>query len=234
MKQSLAKYKKELGVLIKLPDFWLFDLDNTLYPAESELFSQIDDRMGSYISKILNIDRPEARIIQKNYYVEYGTTLSGLIQNHRIDPDAYLDYVHDIDLSVIDPSPRLDQILKKLPGKKYIFTNGSVSHAENVMSRLGIAERFIAIQDIKASSYVPKPHPSAYSGIISRFGISPEATIMLDDIPQNLVPAANLGITTVWVKNARWDRPMPERHIDFVTENLPDWLSQIPEGLMGV
>ena len=234
MKQSLAKYKKELGVLIKLPDFWLFDLDNTLYPAESELFSQIDDRMGSYISQILNIGRPEARIIQKNYYAEYGTTLSGLIQNHRIDPDAYLDYVHDIDLSVIDPSPRLDQLLKKLPGKKYIFTNGSVSHAENVMSRLGIAERFVAIQDIKASNYVPKPDPSAYSGVISRFGISPEATIMLDDIPQNLVPAANLGITTVWVKNARWDRPMPEKHVNFVTENLPDWLSQIPEGLVEV
>ena len=234
MKQSLAKYKKEVGVLIKPPDFWLFDLDNTLYPAESELFSQIDDRMGSYISQILNIGRPEARIIQKNYYAEYGTTLSGLIQNHRIDPDAYLDYVHDIDLSVIDPSPRLDQLLKKMPGKKYIFTNGSVSHAENVMSRLGIAERFVAIQDIKASNYVPKPDPSAYSGVISRFGISPEATIMLDDIPQNLVPAANLGITTVWVKNARWDRPMPEKHVNFVTENLPDWLSQIPEGLVEV
>ncbi|MEE2694224.1 MAG: pyrimidine 5'-nucleotidase [Pseudomonadota bacterium] len=233
MKQVTAQCKKKFGIPVQPPNFWLFDLDNTLYPAESELFVQIDDRMGSYISKILEVDRYEARVLQKTYYAEYGTTLSGLIQNHGVDPDAYLDYVHDIDLSALDPSPRLDQVLKTLPGKKYIFTNGSVSHAENIMARLGISERFLGIHDIKANNYVPKPDPSAYSEIVSRFGLLPEATIMLDDIPQNLIPAANLGMATVWVKNTRWDGHLPETEIDFVTENLVDWLSRIPEGGIG-
>ena len=231
MKQASAQDEKKFGVPQHLPEFWLFDLDNTLYPADSDLFLQIDDRMGSYISKTLKVDRHEARVLQKSYYMKYGTTLLGLMQNYGIDADAYLDYVHEIDLSVIDPSPRLDKLLKNLPGKKYIFTNGSVAHAENVMARLGISERFVGIQDIKASNYVPKPDPSAYSKIISRFGILPEMSVMLDDIPQNLLPAANLGITTVWVKNPRWDSHVVEPQIDFVTENLADWLSQIPRAV---
>ena len=234
MKQASTQYEKKIDVRRQLPQFWLFDLDNTLYPADSDLFLQIDDRMGSYISKILKVDRREARVLQKSYYMKYGTTLSGLIQNHGIDADAYLDYVHEIDLSVIDPSPRLDELLKNLPGKKYIFTNGSVAHAENVMARLGISERFVGIQDIKASNYIPKPHPSAYSKIISRFEILPEMSIMLDDIPKNLLPAAYLGITTVWGKNARWDSHNLEPHIDFVTENLAEWLGQIPRAVGGV
>ena len=233
MKQASTQYKKKFDASRQLPQFWLFDLDNTLYPADSNLFLQIDDRMGSYISEILKVDRHEARVLQKSYYMKYGTTLSGLIQNHGIDADAYLDYVHEIDLSVIDPSPRLDELLKNLPGKKYIFTNGSVAHAENVMARLGISERFVGIQDIKASNYIPKPDPSAYSEIISRFEILPEMSIMLDDIPKNLLPAADLGITTVWVKNARWDSYNLEPHIDFVTENLAEWLSQIPRSVGG-
>ncbi|MBT06189.1 MAG: pyrimidine 5'-nucleotidase [Rhodospirillaceae bacterium] len=233
MKQNYAQCEKKFGVPKELPEFWLFDLDNTLYPADSDLFSQVDDRMGSYISKILKVDRQEARVIQKNYYMKYGTTLSGLIQNHGIDADAYLDYVHQIDLSVIDPSPTLNKLLKNLPGKKYIFTNGSVAHAEKVMARLGISERFAGIQDIKATNYIPKPNPLAYSKIISRFGILPKTSVMLDDIPKNLLPAANLGITTVWVKNARWDSNILEPHIDFVTENLADWLNQIRSAMGG-
>ena len=211
------------------PDFWLFDLDNTLYPADSELFRQIDHRMGAYISQLLNIDSFEARRLQKSYYKKYGATLSGLIKNHRIEPDEYLNYVHDIDLTVIQPAPRLNQTLGALPGVKYIFTNGSVAHAENVMGRLGILDRFAGIQDIKANGYIPKPDSSAYSAIISRFGLVPASTIMLDDIPDNLLPAAKLGIITVWVRNDRWIGYDAGEHISYMTDDLNDWLDGVLE-----
>ena len=215
------------SIPIRMPNFWLFDLDNTLYPAESDLFLQIDQRMGAYISQLLNIDRDEAHDLQKRYYKSYGTTLSGLIRNHHIDPDAYLEYVHDIDLSVIEPSPELNKMLGDLPGVKYIFTNGSIAHAENVMGRLGIVERFSGIQDIKANSYIPKPDPSAYLAIISRFGLSTGSTIMLDDIPNNLLPAADLGMSTVWVRNSRWSGYEASEHICYMTDNLSDWLRRV-------
>ena len=221
---------KERGLKpLHTPDFWLFDLDNTLYRADSELFRQIDNRMGAYISRLLNVDSFEARRLQKSYYKKYGTTLSGLIKNHGIEPDAYLDYVHYIDVTVIHPSPRLNQTLRALPGVKYVFTNGSVAHAENVMSRLGILDRFSGIQDIKANGYIPKPDPSAYSAIISRFGLLPASTIMLDDIPDNLLPAANLGIITVWVRNDSWIGYDAGEHISYMTNDLNDWLDGMLE-----
>jgi putative hydrolase of the HAD superfamily len=212
-----------------IPDFWLFDLDNTLYPADSQLFRQIDHRMGAYISQLLDVDSCEARRLQKSYYKRYGATLSGLIKNHSIDPDTYLEYVHDIDLSVINPAPRLNQILGALPGVKYVFTNGSVTHAENVMARLGISDRFHGIQDIKANCYIPKPDPSAYSAIVSRFGLLPASTIMLDDIPKNLLPAANLGIITVWVRNDRWVGYDAGDYISYMTTDLNNWLDGMLE-----
>ena len=213
-----------------LPESWLFDLDNTLYPADSELFRQIDSRMGAYISELLDVDLVEAHRLQKHYYTTYGTTLSGLIKEHGADPDDYLQYVHDIDLSVIEPAPKLDTILGRLPGAKYVFTNGSVAHAENVLGRLGIREKFSGIQDIKANGYIPKPDPAAYLEIIARFDLSPERAIMFDDIPANLLPAADLGIATVWVRNQRWDGHEVGEYISYTTDNLSSWLDCVLTG----
>ena len=204
---------------------WLFDLDNTLYPAASNLFNQIDQRMGAYISNLLGISRQHARDIQKSYYRDFGTTLNGLMHNHSADPDAYLEYVHDIDLTVISAAPSLASALSQLPGRKIVFTNGSTVHAERVMTRLGIAKYFEGIHDIKASEYKPKPDYAAYHSVISRFQLTPGSLIMVDDIPANLEPASALGVTTVWVRNDGWARQAVANYIDHVTDNLAEWLT---------
>ena len=204
---------------------WLFDLDNTLYPAASNLFDQIDQRMGVYISKLLGISRRHARDLQKRYYRDHGTTLNGLMLNHDVDPDAYLEYVHDIDLTVIGAAPSLATALSQLPGRKIVFTNGSAAHADRVMTKLGIDNYFEGIQDIKASEYKPKPDLAAYQSVIARFGLMPRSLIMVDDIPANLEPASALGATTVWVRNDGWARHFEGDYIDHVTNNLVEWLA---------
>ena len=204
---------------------WLFDLDNTLYPAASNLFDQIDQRMGAYISQLLGISRQHARDLQKRYYRDHGTTLNGLMRNHDADPDAYLEYVHDIDLTVIGEAPSLATARSQLPGRKIVFTNGSAVHAERVMTRLGVGNYFEGIHDIKASEYKPKPDYGAYHSVISRFGLIPSSLIMVDDIPANLEPASALGATTVWVRNDGWARHFEGDYIDHVTNNLVEWLA---------
>ena len=209
------------------PEAWLFDLDNTLYPAASNLFDQIDQRMGAYISNLLGISQEHARELQKRYYREYGSTLNGLMSHHAADPDAYHEYVHDIDLTVISSSPSLAAALSRLPGRKIVFTNGSAEHAERVLARLGVTNHFDGIHDIKASEYKPKPAYAAYRSVISRFGLTAGSVIMIDDIPTNLEPAAKLGVTTVWVRNDRWVSYIAGDHIDYVTDDLAEWLGSI-------
>ena len=123
---------------LKIIKHWVFDLDNTLYPASSNLFSKIDIRMKRFIESKLDIDSEEAYVIQKKYYFNYGTTLAGLMKNHNIDPEEFLDYVHKIDVSSLEKNVKMQKILKSLPGHKYIYTNGSQNHAINVMKRIGI------------------------------------------------------------------------------------------------
>ena len=123
---------------LKIVKHWVFDLDNTLYPASSNLFSKIDIRMKKFIINKLNVSADDAYAIQKKYYFKYGTTLAGLMKNHNIKPEEFLDYVHNIDVSSLKKNLKLQKILKSLPGNKYIYTNGSKSHAINVMKRLGI------------------------------------------------------------------------------------------------
>ena len=136
---------------------WLFDLDNTLYPAHCNLFSQIDLRINEYVAKLLDLNLENARVQQKLYFREHGTTLRGLMLDHNVDPHHYMDFVHDIDLAPVDASPDLDAVLHKLPGRKLIFTNGSTKHAENVTGKLGIEHHFEAIFDLAASDFLPKP-----------------------------------------------------------------------------
>lgn len=211
---------------------WVFDLDNTLYPASINLFSQIDERMRGYIATFLGLDPDEAYRLQKQYFHEFGTSLRGLMNRHDVDPAAFLEHVHDIDVSVLAPSPALEAALTALPGRKIIFTNASVGHAERVLNQLGVGHHFADIFDIIEAGYLPKPEPETYRSVVARFGLDPRASVMVEDMARNLEPAAALGMTTVWV------RTRPEAgaegadfaYVDHVVDDLPDWLTAVVQG----
>ncbi len=209
---------------------WVFDLDNTLYPASCNLFAQIDRRMTAFIAGFLGIDEIEARRIQKHYYREYGTTMRGLMSEHGMDPAAFLDFVHDIDHSPVEASAALDRTLRALEGPKYVFTNGSERHAAAVLERRGIAHHFDAVFDIAAADFLPKPEPSVYRRMAQAHGIEPSRAALFDDIARNLAPAAALGMTTVWVRHET-DFGGHEQDgaegVDHITDNLEGWLAGV-------
>jgi putative hydrolase of the HAD superfamily len=179
---------------------WVFDLDNTLYPADCNLFAQIDRRMGEFIADELGIPLEQAKTLRETYYYRHGTTLAGLVQLHGVAPDAFLDYVHDIDLSEVVPAPELASALAGLPGRRFIFTNASRRHAEGVMERLGVAGLFEDICDIHALDYIhPKPMREAYDRFVRAHGVVPRQAAMFDDLPHNLETAHHIGMTTVLV-----------------------------------
>ena len=209
---------------------WVFDLDNTLYCASSNLFGQISQRMTGFIADFLDVDDTEAYRVQKSYFREYGTTLRGLMQCHDIDPYRFMDHVHDIDLGMIAPDPGLGAALAALDGRKIIFTNGSTDHAGRVMNRLGIADHFDGVFDIADAGFVPKPEPDVYRQLIKRHQIEPTRSVMVEDMARNLKPAADLGMTTVWVRTETdWGREGSESdYIDHTLDNLSDWLNELP------
>ncbi len=206
---------------------WIFDLDNTLYPAQCNLFAQIDRRMGSFIQSFLGIDAEQARALQKQYFRAHGTTMRGLMTHHGMDPQAFLDFVHDIDLSALPESHVLDAALERLPGRKIIFTNGSVRHAERITAHMGIDRHFEAIFDIVASDFLPKPDAQPYRTVVERHGIAPDRAVMVEDIVRNLEPAAAMGMITVWVRPP--DAPPAETpdYVDHLVHDLPDWLHRV-------
>jgi putative hydrolase of the HAD superfamily len=211
---------------------WIFDLDNTLYPAHCNLFAQVDRRIGQFIEGKLGLDQVEARLLQKRYFRDHGTTLAGLMANHAIEPTAFLDFVHDIDVSPVPPSPELDQVLARLPGRKFIFTNGSTAHADRVTGRLGVSHHFEGVFDIIAADYKPKPDPVTYDKLIREHGIVPAKAAMVEDLPRNLRPAAALGMTTVLVLTGEeWaEADRTGDHIHHVTDDLVAWLTtQFPQ-----
>ena len=215
-------------------DTWIFDLDNTLYPASCNLFAQVDHRMGSYIAKYLGVPYEHARHLQKAYYRQFGTTLSGLMQVHKMRPEPFLDYVHDIDLSVLPELPELAAEIEALPGRRLIFTNGSRKHAENVAAKIGVLHLFEDICDISALEFVPKPERAAFDRIVTLHGIDPRQAAMFEDMPHNLEAPHALGMTTVLVKSDYVDHPVQlamrkwreiPPHIHHVTEDLQDFLA---------
>jgi len=205
---------------------WIFDLDNTLYPASCRLFDQVERRIGLYIEEKLGLDPIAAKALQKQYFREHKTTLSGLMINHGVDPHDFLSFVHRIDHSAVERDGRLDRALSHLDGRKLVFTNGSVEHATKVMDRLGVAHHFTDIFDIAASQFVPKPEPAAYLALLERHDIEPSRSVMIDDMPRNLAPAAALGIVTVWVRtDIEWAQaPAEAEYIHHVTDDLAGWL----------
>lgn len=214
-------------------DAWVFDLDNTLYPASANLFAQIDVRIKAFIADALKMNPDDAFALQKKYYREHGTSLRGLMINHGVSPDAFLDYVHDIDHSVLAPNPALESAIARLPGRKFVYTNGSTYHAEQTLIRLGIAAHFSEIFDIRASGYVPKPDPGAYADFVAKHVIAPERAAMFEDLPRNLKPAVDLGMTGVWVRHpeTRLFENEDTSHCHFVTDDLTAWLDETARSL---
>ncbi len=210
-------------------DHWVFDLDNTLYPASANLFDQIDKKMCAYIADYLGLSHAEAYKVQKSYFRAHGTSLRGMMENHHMDPGPYLDYVHEIDLSVIEIDRRMNEALDRLPGRKVVFTNAATNYALNVLERLGIAHHFDGVFDIVDADYVPKPEPSVYDTVVERFGIDPTSAVMVEDIARNLRPAADLGMRTVWVMTDRpWAHAEAETaNPDFRTTDLSAWLAEV-------
>ena len=175
-------------------------LDNTLYDASLPVMSQVEHRITQYVMEEFGLDFNAARAEQKAFLNQYGTTLSGLMINHRLEPAAFLDYVHDIDYSVINRDDGLVSLIKNLPGQRYIFTNGSERHAKNVLKQLGLLGCFDAIFDIAASDYVPKPNRASFDEFNQRFNIRSNSALMFEDSARNLVTAASLGYKTVLIK----------------------------------
>jgi putative hydrolase of the HAD superfamily len=210
-------------------DAWIFDLDNCLYPASTDLFALIDVRMGEYIARLLGVDAAEARRVQKLYFHEHGTTLAGLMAAHGVDPHEFLDYVHDIDLARLAADPALVAALDRLPGRKFVFTNGDEAYAGRVLARLGLDDAFDGLHDIHAMAYVPKPNPASYAALCERHGIAPERALFAEDMARNLAPAKALGMTTVWVDNGseRGSDGADQSFIDYRVADIGDWLSEI-------
>jgi putative hydrolase of the HAD superfamily len=213
---------------------WIFDLDNTLYPAECNLFAEVDRRMAEYIQRALGVPLSYARHLQKAYYRQFGTTLTGLMKVHKLDPDAFLDYVHDIDLSSVPAAPALRRELERLPGRRLIFTNGSRRHAECVAEKLGVLDLFEDICDIAANAFVPKPEPDAFHRLVRRHDITATEAAMFDDMPMNLEAPHVLGMTTVLVHSCFADHPVQEEmkrwtalpaHIHHATDDLRGFLA---------
>ena len=209
--------------------YWIFDLDNTLYSGQTKVFSEVDKRMSSFISEKLKIDVIEAKKIQKEYFYEYGTTLSGLMQKKNIDPNEFLEFVHDIDISWLPKDKLLRKELIKIKEKKYIFSNGSHAHIRNVTNQLGIDDLFDGAFDITDANFLPKPRIEPYKKLIQKFKLDPNKSILIEDIAHNLEQAKNLGMKTCWLENdetfAKKDADKP--YIDYKINNLPSFLQKI-------
>jgi len=209
--------------------YWLFDLDNTLYSGKTKVFEQVDKKMSKYISDKLSISIEEAKKIQKNYFHEYNTTLNGMIKNHKIDPDEFLEFVHDINIDFLQKDTKLAQEIEKLEGKKIIFTNGSRKHALNVTKRIGIDQLFDGIFDIVDSGFIPKPSVEAYRKLVRKHKIDPKLSVFIEDIARNLKPAYEMGMKTVWIENEEpWAKKFSDSSfVNFKIKNLSYFLKKI-------
>jgi putative hydrolase of the HAD superfamily len=212
---------------------WVFDLDNTLYPRRTNLFSQIDSRMTAYVAELLQLPEDEARTLQKRYYQEHGTTLKGLMTLHKIDPNDFLERVHDIDYSWVDPDPGLGEAINALPGRKFIFTNGDTRHAQRTARALGILDHFDDIFDIVAADLTPKPAAATYDKFMGLHRIDAKRAVMFEDLPRNLTIPKEVGMKTVLIVPNNMDGPLGDvwehegydgDHIDFVTDDLAGFL----------
>ena len=216
---------------------WVFDLDNTLYPHHLNLWQQVDQRIRDYIAGFLEVSHEEAFRLQKDYYKRYGTSMRGLMAEHGMKPDDFLDFVHQIDHSPLEPNPALGTAIETLPGRKLILTNGTRRHADAVLARLGLDRHFQDVFDIVAAELEPKPSPQTYERFLKVHDVDAAKAAMFEDLARNLAVPYALGMTTVLVvpENTRevfregWElegRDAP--HVDHVTDDLVGFLQAIP------
>jgi len=217
-------------------DTWVFDLDNTLYPRHLNLWQQVDERIRDYVAKFLDVGREEAFRVQKDYYRRYGTTMRGLMAEHGLNPDDFLDFVHEIDHSPLEPDAALGAAIEALPGRKLILTNGTRKHADAVTRRLAIDHHFEGVFDIVAAELEPKPAAQTYDRFLAAHGVDPARAAMFEDLARNLAVPHALGMTTVLVVplgtrevfRESWELEGPgEPHVDHVTDDLAGFLEQI-------
>jgi putative hydrolase of the HAD superfamily len=215
---------------------WVFDLDNTLYPHHLNLWQQVDERIRDYIADFLKVSKDEAFRLQKDYYQRYGTSMRGLMTEHGMKPDDYLDFVHQIDHSPLEPNPALGAAIEKLPGRKLILTNGTRRHADAVLARLGLNGHFEHVFDIIAAELEPKPSRQTYERFLKAHDVDAGRAAMFEDLARNLAVPHALGMTTVLVvpEGTRevfregWElegRDAP--HVDHVTDDLVGFLQRI-------
>lgn len=219
---------------------WVFDLDNTLYPHHLNLWQQVDERIRTFVANFLNVSKDEAFRVQKDYYRRYGTTMRGLMAEHGLKPDEYLDFVHAIDHSPLTPNATLGAALERLPGRKLILTNGTRKHAEAVMRRLDIDRHFEDVFDIAAADLEPKPLPQVYERFLARHAVDPRKSAMFEDLARNLETPHALGMVTVLVVpegqrevfREHWElEGRDAAHVDYATENLAGFIEGVLQGL---
>lgn len=205
---------------------WIFDLDNTLYPPATSLFPQIEVRMTDWVARELDVSHAEANALRHQYWVDYGTTLSGMMTQHGCDPLPYLTYVHDIDFTVLSPDADLRAAISALPGRKLIYTNGSAPYAEKVLEARGLVGLFEDIYGIEHADFHPKPHAKAFETVLAQDGLDPEVSAMFEDEARNLEVPHTLGMKTVHVAPTASTAPYIQHH----TDDLTGFLRQLSAG----
>ncbi len=202
---------------------WVFDLDNTLYPPSARLFDQIEVRMTQYVMDSLNVARDQADHLRKHYWATYGTTLAGLMREHDVDPAPYLHEVHDIDFGGLDPDPYLADLIRQLPGRKIVYTNGCAPYAANVLKARGLEAAFDAIYGVEHADFHPKPERRAFEKVFAQDGILPEQAAMFEDDHRNLEAPHQMGMRTVHVA----PDPHEADHIHHHTDDLSAFLARL-------
>jgi putative hydrolase of the HAD superfamily len=209
-------------------DTWIFDLDLTLYGPEANIMAQVRDRIALFVEKHFNIGSDEAHKIRHTYWKKYGTTLGGLMAEHKVDPHGYLDFVHDVDMALLRPDADLRRQIISLPGRKLVFTNADAPYAERVLAARGLDNLFEDIFDIHRMQHVPKPVAESYDSLCAQLDINPARALFVEDSPHNLLPAKALGMTTIWVNHGiEAVSSDTEQYIDHEIADLNDWLSSI-------
>ncbi len=215
-------------------DLWIFDLDNTLYPYPPGLWAQVDTRMGTFISTLLEVDRVEAKRVQKDYFRQYGLTMRGLMERHGVAPQDFLGYVHDVDLSVIAPNPALGEGIARLPGRRVIHTNSDTAHTSRVLAQLGIPETlFDAVYDIEATGYQPKPGLPAYDHVLREERADAARAAMFEDSARNLLEPHRRGMRTVLTPTSCdvASQGSDGAHVQFITHDITRFVTDIAEAL---
>lgn len=208
---------RALAERLRRVEAWVFDLDNTLYPAESALYDSIGARMTAYIARVAAVDPAEAERLREHYFHQYGATVVGLAKHHDVDAGDFLKHVHDVEHDAITADPELNALIARLPGRRIVFTNGGGGHGERVLEHLGLAPLFEHMFDIEAAALTPKPERAAYERLVQATGIDPGRAVFVEDTLRNLEPAHDLGFFTVLV-GAVHPQPLP----DYVNFRAPD------------